>query len=72
MSKEKYPQNELFEKLAEIEHQRWSEGRHSWCSQKCPHCGNDILTRSDVWRHKMKRCTTAGRTLEEINNSLKL
>jgi len=42
-----------------------------WMSEKCPYCKTDIFSRADLWKHKMKLCTTAERTLEEINEELK-
>ena len=47
------------------------EEKYYWSSYKCPYCGTDILVPSDIWRHKTKRCTTVGRTKEEIEEDIK-
>uniref|UniRef100_A0A6M3L091 Uncharacterized protein n=1 Tax=viral metagenome TaxID=1070528 RepID=A0A6M3L091_9ZZZZ len=43
MKKEKYPKNELFERLAAIEHKRWADWQ-SWCHKILrEHCGSQAL-----------------------------
>jgi len=39
-----------------------------WRSHQCPHCKNDILISSDVWKHENKLCTSGKEVKLNGNN----
>lgn len=60
----KYPKNELFEKLAEIEHERWSDWQHHLHS-KCANIAGSLVIRLEDVQHWERQIRTNYKDLSE-------
>ena len=63
--KKKYPQNELFEKLADIEHQRWASWQ-KYLHSKCCNAGRKVAFSKELFEYWKKQIKTDYKDLSEI------